>query len=410
MKIIREDPHKTGLFLGTGSGKSLIALSLARGKTLVIAPKTQVLDGNWEREVAKNKLKVKLTVMSKETFRRDAHRLQEYDTVIVDEAETCLGVTPNIRWRNKQAVPKASQLFEALTDYLTKAKPKRIYLCTATIVRSPMTVWGAAKILGRDWDFYKYRDKFYFRLPMPGREIFMAKKDDETKKALAKLVQSLGYVGKLSDYFDVPDQVYKTVYVETNDKQDKALDLLPLDYPDPLVLCGKKHQVENGVLVGNEFLNAKVFDNAKLDKILDYAIEFPRLVIFAKYSSQIHMIHDALKKAGKYVIVLDGSTKDRKEALRLANLSEDCAFICQSQISAGWELPDYPVMVFASMSYSITDRIQAEGRILRANKLKKNLFITLVVRGGVDEAVFKSIENKQDFVEKLYVEQHEKRS
>ena len=42
LKIITDNRKKTGIFLGTGSGKTLIALSLARGKTLIIAPKTQV--------------------------------------------------------------------------------------------------------------------------------------------------------------------------------------------------------------------------------------------------------------------------------------------------------------------------------------------------------------------------------
>jgi SNF2 family DNA or RNA helicase len=403
LNILRDDKKKVGLFLGTGSGKSLIALLLARGKTLVIAPKTQVLDGNWEREVKKNNLKIDLTVLSKETFRRDYAELPRFDTVIVDEAETCLGVTPNIRWRNKKPIPKASQLFEALYEYVNVMKPDRIYLATATITRSPMTVYGAGLVLGHNWDFYKYRDMFYTRLKIPNREIWVPKKDSLTKDKLANIVKKLGYIGRLSDYFDVPEQTYKTVYVELSKGQKERIKELPYEYPDPLVLVGKKHQVENGVLTGDEFNAPEEFENEKIEKIMDYAIEFPRMVIFARYTAQIHAIAKVLRDDGRKVLILDGSTKDRKGLLEDANSSDECIVIAQCQVSAGWELPDYPVMVFASMSYSVVDRVQSEGRILRANHLKKNLYITLVARGGIDEAVYKAINNKQDFIERLYV-------
>ncbi len=403
LDIITEDKPKTGLFLGTGSGKTLTALSLARGSTLVICPKTQKEDRNWEREAQKNKIHLDLTVISKEDFRKRAFNLRPFDTVIVDEAHTCLGVTPNIRWVKKQAIPKTSQLFEELGLYLMRVQPKRVYLCTATIMRSPMTVWGAAKILGQDWNFYEFRSVFYARLPMPGREVYTPKTDDATKQRLADAVKKLGYVGRLEDYFDVPDQTYKTVHVDLTIKQKAKIKEMMLEYPDPLVRVGKIHQIENGVLAGDEFSEPEVFENEKLDTILDYAIEFPRMVVFAKYTAQIAQIASALEKAGKKVLCLTGATKDRGAVIQEANEAKDCVFIAQAQISAGWELPEYPVMVFASRTYSFVDYDQAIGRIQRANNIKKNLYINLVAKGGVDEAVDKCINEKQDFNEKLYL-------
>lgn len=414
-KIISEDPLKTGLWLGTGSGKTRIALMLARGRTLVIAPKTQVEDRNWEREhqqlifnsqqsnVYYPIENVDITVISKETFRRDGHNLAAYETVIVDETHTCLGVTPNVRWIKKQAIPKTSLLFEELQKYIVRTSPSRIYLCTATIDRSPMTVWGAATILGYNWNWYKFRDTFYVKLPMPGREVWTPKKDNETKNRLAKAVQKIGYTGRLSDYFDVPEQTYKTDYIELSSQQKDWLKLLPLQFPDPLVLLGKKHQVENGILNGDQFNPHHYFDNGKIDKILDYAHEFPQMVVFAKYLGQIEQIATALRGISKKVYVLSGDTKDRGTMISVANNNPDCVFIAQVQISAGYELPNFPVMIFASSSYSVVDRIQGEGRILRANALKKNLYIDLVVRGGIDEAVYKSIKDKKDFNERIYL-------
>lgn len=422
--IIDDDPEKCGLFLGTGSGKTFLALSLAKGSILVICPKTQKEDGNWEREYKKvlmqgvekrlkdgkqaKVLRPRLTVMSKEEFRRDWASLERFHTVIVDEAHTCLGVTPNTRQRNRQTVPKASQLFDALQSFLALTKPDRLYLCTATIVKSPMTVWGAALLLGHVQgdvlpSFFSWREKFYVRLPMPGREIYAPKKDSETKDELARLVRKIGYVGRLEEYFDVPEQTFRTVHVGLTGAQEKRIKELRLEYPDPIVLIGKRHQVENGVLAGDEFNAPEIFDNAKIDKIIEYAEEFPRMVVFVKYRAQIEQIAKALEDAGRHVIVLVGDTQDRGSVIAHANMQKEAVFICQAQISAGWELPEYPVMIFASRTYSFVDYAQALGRIQRANNIKKNLYINLVVKGGIDEAVDKALSNKQDFDERLYL-------
>lgn len=403
-KIIDDDKDKAGLFLGTGSGKTRIALLLARGNTLVICPKTQKQDKNWERELEniKNPNNITLKVVSKEEFRKSPGH-ENIETLIVDEAETCLGATPNIKWVKKQPKVKSSQLFEELLNFVRQNTPKRLYLVTATITRSPMTVWAASKILGKHWDFYEWRSTYYYRLPMPGREVWMAKNDNDTKNKLALAVQALGYVGRLEDYFDVPEQTYKVEYVDLNDVQKKRMKELAIEYPDPIVLIGKRHQVENGTLKGNEFSETEFFTNEKIKKLQDFAIEFPRMVVFAKYKEQIEQIKEAMIKLGKKVFVMTGDTKDRGELLANADQCGEYVFICQAQISAGWELKKCPVIVFASMSYSIADRLQGEGRIHRADNLKKNLYITLVAKGGIDEAVHRAIINKKDFSERIYL-------
>ena len=145
--IIDADPKKCGIFHGTGGGKTLTALSLARGKTLVICPKTLRDDKTWERNLEKLGKQIPLTVLSKEDFRRDWEKLPKFDTVIMDEAHTLTGVTPAIRHRNKVAEPKTSQLFDACMGYIKKHDPERLYLLTATPIRNPMAVYGLGLLL-----------------------------------------------------------------------------------------------------------------------------------------------------------------------------------------------------------------------------------------------------------------------
>ena len=345
---------------------------------------------------------------SKENFKKYIKNIQQYDTVILDEAHVFAGVTPTIRYRNKQPIPKASQIFDLMVWYLENFPPNRLYLLTATPTRSPMAVWGLAKILGINWDFYKFREAFYIVVRKGYREFWLPKQDLATKERLGRAVRLLGYTGQLSDYFDVPEQTYKEIKLDLTREQKEKLEQIKTIFPDPLVQIGKRHQIENGVLSGDEFTDAEEIDDNKIKILKDLAMEFPKMVIFAKYTAQIAKIEEELGAEGYNVVTLEGKTKNRAEVLKQAEQSKECIIIIQAQISAGFELPSFPVMVFASMSYSVVDYVQACGRIQRASHIKKNLYVSLITKGGIDEAVFKSIQNKKDFAAKIYLENETK--
>jgi superfamily II DNA or RNA helicase len=402
-RILNDDPKYSGIFTGTGSGKTRIALELARGSTLVIAPKQQTLDKTWENNAEKFGIIINLRVISKETFRRDWQTLPRFDTVIVEEAHTCLGATPYTKSVKRVSVPKNSQLFDALDSFLRATKPERLYLCTATIIKNPMTVWAAWKLLGKEWDWYKWRDTFYFRIKMGFREIWSVRRDEATKARLAEAVKSIGYVGRLEEFFDVPDQTFIVKNIELTEKQKQRIKELPLEYPEPITLIGKKHQVENGILLGNEFSQTEIFDNGKIDEIIELSYANTRMIVFARYTEQINQIEGALKKEGKKTFTLTGATKDREGVMNEAKACDDYVFIAQCQVSSGWELPECPVVVFASCDYSFVNRVQAEGRVQRANNIKKNLYIDLIA-GSIDKAVYECLKSKKSFDERLYLE------
>jgi len=403
--IINDDPKKCGLFLGTGSGKTLTALSLAEGKTLVIAPKTTRDDRTWQRnfEKIKNDKITKLQVISKEDLRRDHETLPYYDTIIIDEAHTVSGVTPTIHYKNKKPKPKTSQVFDAAYFLVKKLSPKRLYLLTATPIRSPMSVLAIAWLLGKDWDFYQFREAFYFKLPIPGREVWTPRTHTMVQERLGEAVKKLGYTGRLSDYVDVPQQTHKVVEVPLTDEQKKRLTTISIDYPDPLVLVGKKHQIEQGVLAGDEYNSPEDFKTNKMDIIEDLYLEFGKVLVFAKYTAQIEKIEKFFQGKGVMVLTLTGKTKDRQFLMEKAEEIGNCIVIAQSSISAGYELPSFRCTVYASESYSVVDHEQSLGRTLRINNLQKNLYVYLV-SGEIDKAVRKAIDLKCDFSEKIYAE------
>jgi len=402
--ILQENKQKCGLFLGTGSGKTRVAAALAEGVTLVICPKQQAVDKTWEKEWEAQHKNSLLYVLSKEQFKKCITVAGSFfvngckypDTIIVDEAHTVAGVTPFTRQKHYQKYPKTSQIYDAVHRYINTSNPKRVYLLTATPVPQPMAVWGLGRLLGKKWDFYKWRDQFYFEQSMRGRIIYMPNRSATNKILMDKLVRSIGYVGGISDFVDVPDQVYKEHNVGMTGEQSKKLHELKMLYPDPLVQVGKRHQLEQGIFEG-EHINEQ-----KAEAIEQYFNEFKKVIVFCKYTAQIEYYQKHFAKVTR-VFVLNGKTpnEERKNMMKTVGGVAHCVVLVQSSVSAGWECPGIMCMIFASNSYSYVDRIQAEGRIQRINHVKKNIYIDLVA-GEIDEKVLKCIKSKVDFSEYTY--------
>lgn len=409
-QIISEDKKKFGIFTGTGSAKTRTALELGEGSVLVICPKQQRDDETWQRNARAFDIITNLTVVSKEDFKKVWDTLPPFDTVIIDECHTVLGVTADTRQVNKQPVPKTSQIFEAVYNFLKKNPPKRFYPCSATPVSKPMNLWAVAKLLGVNWDYFGFRAKYYFEVRMGARRVWLPKRDKETKDQLAELVKKLGYVGSLNDFFDVPEQTHKEVFVELTKGQKDAIAKLNIEEADPLVRRARTRTIENGILYAKKVESkgkmdtmvkkTEIFPSEKIDYIIERAYEFPKLLIFANYTAQILEIEKALKKEGFNVSTLTGKTKDRTFIKKVDESPEPHIVVAQSSVSAGYELPSFPCVIFASKSWKYVDYEQGLGRVLRSNKLKKNLYIHLLVK-GVDSDCHDTILSGADFQERL---------
>lgn len=409
--IIEEDKKYIGIFQGTGSGKTRTALELAEGRILIVCLKQQYLDETWQINAKKFGIDKDITVMSKEMFRRDWKELPYFDTLIIDEAHKFFGVEPYTRQRNKVEIPRSSQMFESALNYIKKHNPKRFYPCTATPAAKPMKVWAAGKLLGYNWNYYKFRETFYFSTGGNGRQLWLPERDEYTQQRLALLVQRMGYTGGLEDFVDVPEQTHKEVVVELTTKQKEAIKKVQKEEADPLVQKGRIRTIQNGVLYGKEIKDINeveskmvkstmIFPSQKIDYILEKATEFKKILIFAQYTAQIHEIEKALTKEGYTVSTVTGKTKNRGTVFKEAHKDKDHIVIAQSGISEGYELPSFRVIIYASKSWQYDHYKQSLGRLVRANNLYKNLYIHLIVKGA-DEDCHKSMMAGEDFQERL---------
>lgn len=387
IEFLKKNPNKTALVWSCGTGKTRAALEWSKlfgGSTLIICPKA--LKTNWEREA--EKWGADVVVMSKETFRKEAKGLPKFDQVIVDEIHGGF-LTPYFK----------SQMSKMLRGYLKVHKVERFLGLSATVyTSSPWNIYNLAHYVGYKLDYKKFDWEYFVHVRMGMRMIPVPKKGVEKK--LAELVKRFASIVDIKNVIDVPLQNHlEPEYFALTKKQ---LDKIEESYdPVPIVRFTLQHEIENGILVGNEFKAKESFDCDKNDRILALVEENKKVAIVARYNYQIDVIAELLKEYKPMII--RGDVMDRDKVCLEAENAPRAVVIIQSDCGVGFELPSFELCIFASMSYSYTAYEQMLGRFLRMNKPSRTTFMYLLTDGdSIDQAVYDAIQNKKDFQINLY--------
>jgi len=400
-ELLELNPDKHLLAWGTGSGKTRIAIELAdiKGKkTLVICPKS--LTQNWVNEIEKwstrkNK-ELEYLIYSKEVFKKaikiNPDGLSAYKTVIIDEFHY---------FSNYK-----SQLTKALLEYIEKSDVEYIYGLTATpYLSTPFNIYTLAKILGYNWNWYKFEKAFFNKFKMGNRFIPVVKKNIE--KEIARLVNVLGSTVKLEDCFDVPEQTFLTEYFELTPEQKKGI--YELDAILPIVRINHIQQISGGYLKKTEYEGERHFKCEKNSRAIEHIAENKKIAIVCRFNAEIDNLYINIKKKfpkrNLYKMTGKQSGKERQETIDKIHNDKDSIILINAAVSEGYSLETIPIMVFYSMDYSLKSYIQIIGRLLRASKLKKNIYIFYLMKDklAVDYQIYDCVVNKKmDFNDEIY--------
>lgn len=369
---------------GTGTGKTRTAIELAYKngeEALIICPKSLV--SQWQEQVPNDWL-----VISKEQFKKKYRQLNPFNCIIVDEAHY---------FANHK-----SGLTKALLDYIKLHKPKYRYLLTATpYLSSSWNLYSYGLIFGKDWNWYKWYKYYFNEIKMGRRKIPVQKKVVNglpIEQEIARLVSVLGSTVALDECFDVPEQIYQVEWFALTASQNKAIG--EVWDPLPIVRFTKEAQICGGTLKGDGYTEDQFFASEKMNRCLDLIKEHKKLIVVCHFNNEIKALANKVGK--KKAIIINGDAKDRHKLVAMAESVDDCVVFINAACSEGYELPSFPLMIFYSYSYSLKDAVQMKGRILRANKLKKNVYLSLVVKDSIDEDIYKCIESKHDFQIAIY--------
>lgn len=388
-KFLQDNPNKTSLVWSCGTGKSRAACEWAKKDedycTLIICPKA--LKTNWAREAEKWEMGA-YKIMTKEEFKKWHKSLCLYTQVIVDEVHNGF-LTPMFK----------SQMSKALRWYLKTHNVPRVLLLSATVyTSSPWNIYNLAHYTGHDWNWLKFKQAFFYDVRMGMRVIPMVKKGSEAK--LAELTKKIASVVDIHDCMDVPLQYHaEPEYFSLQKEQIKAI---KDNYdPTPIVRYTLQHEIENGVLLPNEYRKAQSFEYDKLERIKELIEENTKIAIVCRYNAQI----DALKAilADYKPLVIRGDVKDRDAVTLVAEDVKKCVVLIQADCAEGYQLPSFGLCIFVSQSYSYTKWEQICGRFLRMDKPSRTTFLYLLTEGdSIDQAVYDAVKKKEDFKIELY--------
>ncbi len=367
IKYAQGHPDRGFLVHEGGTGKTICAcVWLHDGRdsdALVVCPKKVVK--KWQK--ALKEWDTKATVVSKDQFKKLPFK--KWSARVIDEADEF--ASPLF------LAKKRSQLTTSMYEFVRQYPDMPTLLLTATPIRS--TPWNLHTLLcyfGEYIDWKVWRKMFfYLQFPDSGKYRFLERPAYLPNKEWRKDIRI-----QLEKYADIV--LFK----------DVVGDLPPITEQEIIV----------PVLKYIKEIDAKPFfdehrweQQNKVKEILEIGKEFRKVLVVAYYREQIEELQKALSK-DRETFSIHGGIKDQEEVIKQASESDECYFIVQASIGAGFDADTFSCIVFASMSYAVRDFVQMKFRVRRIHNLHPVIYYYLI-GGRCDQAVLANVKAGKDF-------------
>lgn len=376
--------------LDTGTGKTITSIhhymKYSNGEPLlIVAPPQKIKEGGWERDLQFLANHYQVTFDFEQlSYGMLAKKYKDYKGyfVIFDEAHYVKNPTSQ---RGKAAL----NLTRASTHFL---------LLTAT----PMS---------NGWeDSYNYMimfKKFKNKTQMNREHAIYGNKNFGSR--------SIPFIERWQNE-DVLQKHYNSYAVSIS--KDDALDLPPLIFRDVSLKASKEyHSIRKTRVLGDiaydnpSKLTHGLREYANKSDKLDYLKMLlesvsNNIVVFFQYTSEATAIKEMVKKIKpkKRVFEVSGkaSTLPKKEVWD--DLKHSITLVQYQAGSSGIELQYANVVVFYTPTYSFQDYSQSLGRAYRNGQGKKVTVYRFITKSTIEVEVYKALERKENFNEKLYIE------
>lgn len=332
------------------------------------------------------------------------YKQMNWDLVILDESH-----------RAKSAGSKVSKYLAMLG----KRVKYKMCLSGTPMANSPLDVYGQYRFLDPTifgTNHYLFLQE-YAIMGGPDLKFIVGYKNQQQ---LHDKFQSIAYTCKMSDIKDrlkLPEVLPMTRReVELPAKDIKAMKQLSKEF---VAECGSGFVAVNNVLVkllrlqqitsGFCEVQEGVFEDAdiqelntakrdELTEILSDISPLSSVVVFCVFRHDIAAIHEAARESKRKSYELSGSANTLEDWKK-----EDGAVIAV-QIQAGAEGVDMTKAhhaVYYSAPHSLAMYAQSKARLYRPGQGSPISFMHLIAKDTIDEAMFKSLERKEDVIESI---------
>lgn len=405
-KIIDTAPDKIGLWMQPRTGKTPLAIRLAckNVKSCLLLVPNHIKE-QWADEVALwNDTDCKFYVYNKERFRIDSiekvvNKGRRKTLIFSDKVPVCEMVV--IDEVHRQASNPKNNFFKTVNDYITRHSVKYLYLLSGTPWnKNPWSVYSYGKLLGRDWDYWKWMQHFFIQIKYGPRSFY--KPNEKKFPELVTLLDKIGITVRLEDITGKIDDYHEIERFDLNPEQKKHIKNVTDDNPG--ARYAKYHQLEQAVLKSDGYTEGLSFDCQKDERVSELIDDNQKIIIVCRYLDQIDKYEQlAQKKNRRFYTIRGGQKESATQIAKRAEAVEDAIVFIQADCSDGFDLKSFSVMVFASMSYSFISFDQMTQRMKSMKKTEPCHYIHLLTRGkSIDLGIYSSAKAGQDFSEKLY--------
>lgn len=238
----------------------------------------------------------------------------------------------------------------------------------------------------------------------------------ELKKKLRKDATAI----KLRDVIDLPPERMQRIPVLLEPKVQAMYDRLELEYflelesgevidaPNMLAKREKLIQITGGWV--NTEQGTVQISRAKIDTARDLLVDRleleEKVVIIAKYIPETDALIEAADKVGfdkVYLMRGDVKQKDRDLQRReFQKIKDPAVFVIQIQTGGlGISLHAAHEMLFYSVSQSLDEFEQAQGRIRRGNQKNKMMFRFIIAKNTLEPDIYTALKTKADMQDAL---------
>jgi len=387
LKFILDVP-RSGLFVGTGCGKTVITqlyLKILDEPALIIMP-AYIRDHQiWEKENDKFNLGLdlstnwnmpgKILMVSYEHAKANPEILDDYEVVILEEAH-CIADTSTIRFKNLHTRIKKKKRVVLLSGYPVENHLKEIFVVSLI-----------TNVLG-----YNYK-KFlleYFNIVEKNRRVIKATPKRGAVNKIIQLIKPFVFVANKDLFFDTPVKKENLVIrYELSDYQKNLINELSENYKytderlhvsckNDLVVFGKVMQIVSGFVYetdNQKELNPVFFDeNPKRDKLLEVLNGKTNFLLWYLFDAEAPMV------------------KEFGDRCRLSKLQTD---------SRGLNLQEYKFSMYYTLPLSGGQFLQSVDRLYRIGRTEDVVSVVLLPNGVFGDKMFKMTEGKHKLTGKF---------
>ena len=418
--------------VGLGGGKTPIALEVLRKRgvrrALVLCPKAVM--PHWEAQAGRWVPGLRVLRLEKGTIAQRAAALGvfsdglavlNYDAVPVKAMLAAIK-----RWAPEMLIMDEAQRLSAPGGQRSRAvagiaAPWRLGLSGTVLQHSPLNAYGVYRaldpaILGTSYT----RFKLQFTAPCSWGEqdgLEMGRGGALTPYRFVNLdelhrkMMSIGYQVNTRDVLDMPPESDLVVSVDLEPEARRVYRGLDHDLTvniregrltasNVLVRLLRLQQITGGS-VTDDAGAVQAVSTAKeraLEEYLD-GLDTPEpVVVFCRFRADLAAVHRAAEQAGRTSLELSGSYNELAEWL---NGEATVLAVQVASGSLGVELHRAAYAVFYSLGYSLSEYLQARGRLIRPGQTRPVLFTHLLAAGTVDAEVYRALERREAVIESV---------